>query len=276
MTFENTPSRWKKLLFNPNETTHKYVRGHTVIVAGSMAGAAKLAARANRRAGSGLTTIVCDEHQKAAFEADWPGHIIDVVDADNRFSKQLIDNRKNTFLIGCGGGDDASLRGIILSTLDLGLEKNVVIDADGLTLFGENNEEFVEKLHKNCVLTPHEGEFNRLFPDLVDAADSTRVLAAAQRTGCTVVLKGHKTLIASPKGELVENSHTTAWLATAGTGDVLAGIIAGFMAQGMPAFEAAQAGVWVHGDAAKRFGGAGMIAEDVIDMLPETLQKLIS
>lgn len=275
MPFENTPNRWKNSLFIPNETTHKYMRGHSIIVAGSMSGATKLAARANRRIGSGLTTIVCLPEQKATFEADWPSTIVETIDEDNRFTKHLVDERKNTFLVGCGGGTSTNLKSIVNSTLELGIKKNVVLDAEGLTLF-KQNDDFLAKLHENCVITPHKGEFDALFPDLMGESDETRALAAAKRAGCTVVLKGHRTLIASPTGELVENTHTTPWLATAGTGDVLAGIIAGLMAQGMSAFEAAQAGVWIHADAAINFGGPGLIAEDVIDNISASLKNILT
>lgn len=274
MSFENTPDRWKSLLFRPDAQTHKYDRGHVVVLAGEMVGASRLAAYTARRIGAGLVTIACTEAQRLLFAGDLPGNIVSVYDTEHRFTAHLTDKRKNTFVLGPGDAATSDMRSLILNTLAMGSEKNVVLDARALTLFEGNVEELLDAVHENCVLTPHKGEFARIFPDLVDTSDALLALAAAKRAGCTIVLKGHTTTIASPEGVLVENLHTSAWLATAGSGDVLAGMIAGLMAQGMPAFQAAQAAVWLHGDAAQRSGGAGLIAEDIPDILPECLQDL--
>lgn len=277
MPFENTPDRWLNKLFVPNEDTHKYVRGHAVVLAGDMTGATRLVSYAARRMGAGLVTVACTEDQKIVFQNDLPGNIVQVYNAENRFTPHLLDARKNAFSFGAAGLCGEEGRSIVLNTLKLGPKKAVVLDAGALTAFEEDHEALLDAIHSNCVITPHKGEFHRLFPDLVDEMDdSTLALAAAKRAGCTVVLKGHTTMIASPEGELVENKHTSAWLATAGTGDVLSGFVLGLLAQGVPAFEAAQAAVWLHGDAAQRFGGAGLIAEDLPDILPESLQELLS
>lgn len=274
MPKKNTPSIWKKHLYIPHKRTHKYLRGHSVVVSGEMHGATKLAAHATRRSGSGLTTILCRENQHLFFANEWPGTIIAPYDKDKRFVQHLLDERKNVFIMGCGAGNTPHLEGMITAVLEMGPSKAVVLDADALNLFKNKQEKLFSLTHHSCVLTPHLQEFTRLFPDLSDASESTLALAAAKRAGCTIVLKGAQTQIAAPDGRLVVNDKTTHWLATAGSGDVLAGIIGGLLAQGMPAFEAACCGVWVHSQAALDFGGAGLIAEDIIEHIPPILQKL--
>ncbi|MGZ9113970.1 MAG: NAD(P)H-hydrate dehydratase, partial [Brevundimonas sp.] len=151
----------------------------------------------------------------------------------------------------------------------------LVVDADGLTVFERWPADLFDVLDRDDVLTPHEGEFKRLFPGLLDQGRETAALAAAKRAGAVVVLKGPATVIAAPDGRLAVNGNGVPWLATAGTGDVLAGMIGGLMAQRMDSFDAARAAVWMHAEAARGFG-PGLIAEDLPDRLPQVLAALYS
>jgi ADP-dependent NAD(P)H-hydrate dehydratase / NAD(P)H-hydrate epimerase len=156
----------------------------------------------------------------------------------------------------------------------LNSKKPVVVDADALTCFERNPKQLFDALHDNCVLTPHEGEFVRIFPTIQGTREE-RALMAAKQTGACVLLKGSKTLIASPDGRVVVNETGSADLATAGSGDVLSGMIGGLMAQGMPPFESACAGAYLHGLAGQGFG-RGLVASDLPDLLPAILQDLIA
>jgi NAD(P)H-hydrate epimerase len=193
-------------------------------------------------------------------------------------AKLLEDKRLNSVVIGPALGVGGESRELVMAALNSGAP--CVLDADALTAFRDDPEALFAKIKKNalhdrCVLTPHDGEFERLFPGLADEADSkvTAVRAAAKRAGCTVLLKGGDTVIAQPGGKAVINANAPAWLATAGAGDVLSGFIAGLLAQNMTAFDAACAGVWLHGEAAARFGPA-LIAEDLPESLPAVLASL--
>ncbi|MFT7432569.1 MAG: hydroxyethylthiazole kinase-like uncharacterized protein yjeF [Alphaproteobacteria bacterium] len=272
MLTKNTIDLWKESYPIPDETSHKYTRGHAVIVAGKMVGAARLASRAARRVGAGLVTVVCEPNAYPILTRDWPGTIVSALGEGKRYTEHLVDDKKNAFLLGPGGGLDSDLKAKILYTLEMGKRKGAVIDADGLNIFKADIEKILESLHSNCVITPHAGEFTRIFPDITGSREKM-AMAAATRAGCVVVLKGAKTIIASPCGQLVENDHTSPYLATGGTGDVLAGMIVGFMALGVSAFDAANMAVWLHGDAGKRLG-IGLVAEDIIDILPTVLREV--
>jgi len=175
--------------------------------------------------------------------------------------------------LGPGLGVGGETRALVDVALKSGA--GVVLDADAITSFKDDPEALFNRLHDRCVLTPHAGEFERLFPGLLDESASKLEAArtAAARAGCVVLLKGGDTVIADPSGKAAINANAPPWLATAGAGDVLAGLIAGVLAQGMSAFEAACCGVWLHGDAASRFG-PGLIAEDLPEMLPQVLRGL--
>lgn len=265
----NSPDLWKGLYPLPTEESHKYTRGHAVVLAGKMIGAARLASRSARRIGAGLVTVVCESNAYPLIARDWPGTIVSSVGEGKRYTEHLVDDRKNAFLLGSGGGLDSDLKSKVLYTLEMGARKGVVLDADGLNIFKSDRDKLFDALHENCVITPHEGEFLRLFPDLTGSRE-LNAQAAAARTGCVVVLKGAKTVVASPCGRVVVNENASPFLATGGTGDVLAGMIVGLLAQGVPVFEASLMAVWLHGEAGKRIG-IGLVAEDVIEMLPKVL-----
>ena len=181
------------------------------------------------------------------------------------------DARLNSFVIGPGNGVGKATRARVLHLLSL--KRSIVLDADALTSFVENPKELFDALHEKAVLTPHAGEFDRLFRDLKGAGKHEAAQQAAKRSGAVVVLKGADTVIARPDGQILINANAPASLAPAGSGDVLAGLIAGLMAQGMNGFDAASAGVWIHGEAASLFG-AGLISEDLPDLVPVVLDLL--
>jgi NAD(P)H-hydrate epimerase len=263
----NGPDLWRAAMPSLAPEAHKYDRGHALVVAGArMTGAARLAAQAARRVGVGLLTIVAPPEALAVFRASEPGLI--VVGAQD-WPALLADPRRNAVLIGPGAGASPATRRRVLEAAAAG--KRLVLDADALTAFARDRDRLLAAIGAETVLTPHEGEFARLF----DAAGSKleRARAAARESGAVVVLKGADTVIAAPDGRAAINANAPPTLATAGTGDVLAGIILGLLAQGMPIFEAAAAAVWLHGEAAARFG-PGLIAEDLAGRLPEVLAAL--
>ena len=228
---------------------HKYDRGLVHALAGTMPGAIALAATAAARAGAGYVRV-----STGAPIAGLPSAVVQVDTA------QLNDPRIGCILVGPGMGDIPQLL-----TLALTSRAPKVIDADGITLLGEP-----ERLHgQDAVITPHSGEFEKLFGKL-DGSKADQALEAARRSGAVVVYKGPDTLVASPEGRLGFAPPAPAWLATAGTGDVLAGIISAMRARGMDAFEAACAGVWLHGRAAEA-AGPTMIADDLAAAIPSIL-----
>ncbi len=186
------------------------------------------------------------------------------------FNQVMKDNRIRCFLIGPGAGVSKSTHNQVLALLKTA--KPVVLDADAITVFQNDLATLTSNINQEYVLTPHEGEFKRLFTLTKDRILSAR--NAAKASGAVIVLKGHKTIIAAPDGQVIINQNAPTTLATGGAGDVLSGIIAGLIAQGMPVFYAAAAATWMHGEAAKLFG-VGLIAEDLPDLLPQVLKKLI-
>ncbi len=248
--------------------THKYARGSVFVVVGpaGAGGAARLAARAALRSGAGLVTLAC-RPEALPENASRVDAVMLCGAADAATLAQVLeDPRIGAVVIGPGLGHDATARAQLDAVLASGVA--AVCDADVFSLLAGNPE----ALHAAAVLTPHEGEFVRMFGALPDSRID-RALAAAARARTVVVLKGPDTIIAAPDGRAVVNVHASAALATAGSGDVLAGIIAGLMAQGLAPFDAACAGVWLHGDAGVR-GGVGLIAEDLPELLPAVLAAL--
>jgi NAD(P)H-hydrate epimerase len=271
--FENRPALWLDRFPWPSADDHKYRRGHLLIAGGAvMTGAARLAARAARRIGSGLVTVACTQSSHPVYAADAPGLITAIVDDDAGFSALLADPRRNALLIGPGHGVTPQTRVRTLAGLAAG--KACVIDADALTVFADRPQELFDAAPTSALLTPHEGEFARLFPDLAKLPGKLdRARQAAARARMTVLLKGADTVIAAPDGRAAINANAPPTLATGGSGDVLAGLAAGLMAQGLPPFEAASVAAWLHGDAAAAFG-PGLIAEDIPELLPAALARL--
>ena len=269
-TFANAPALWQEDLPRPTRAGNKYHRGHAVVVGGDeMTGAARLAAEAARRTGAGLVTIGSAPCVHAIYASGRPGTIVARIADDAALHTLCSDRRRNALLIGPGAGVSAQTRQRVLMLL--GLAKPSVLDADALTVFRDDPLRLFAAIKAPCVLTPHEGEFVRLFPAPGDKL--ARARAASARSGAVILLKGADTVIAAPDGQAAINSDAPPDLATAGSGDVLAGIVLALLAQGVPAFAAAAAAVWLHGRAA-RLVGPGLIAEDLIDALPHTLAGL--
>jgi NAD(P)H-hydrate epimerase len=273
--FENGPALWGENYPWPSPEGHKYARGHTVVVSGPAhaTGAARLAARAALRVGSGLVSLASPEDAVAVNAAALTAIMIKPIAGAGGLATLLEDKRFNAVAIGPGCGTGASTRNMVAAVLASGAA--VVLDADALTTFKDDPNALFLLLREPAVLTPHEGEFERIFPGLL-ARSTTRVeavRAASAAARCTVLLKGPDTAIASPDGRVAINTNAPPTLATAGAGDVLAGLIAGLLAQGMDSFDAACAAAWLHGEAASIFG-PGLIAEDLPELLPAVLSAL--
>lgn len=273
---ENQPGLWLRNLPWPSVGGHKYDRGHLIIAGGDiMTGAARLAARGARRIGAGLVTVACSRKAHSIYASDQPGTIVLPSDTDEDFAAILSDSRRNALLIGPGHGVSAVTRRRVLAGLTA--RKRCVLDADAITSCAHRADRlFSAAAGATCVLTPHDGEFARLFPDLAEMAGKVaRAQAAAKRSGMTILLKGADTVIAGADGRAVINSNAPPTLATGGSGDVLAGMVAGLLSAGMDPFEAAAAAVWMHGESALRCGCV-LIAEDLPDRIPDVLNDLRS
>jgi ADP-dependent NAD(P)H-hydrate dehydratase / NAD(P)H-hydrate epimerase len=280
-TFENVPSSWGHSFPTPTIDGHKYDRGHVVAVSGGVAatGAARLSARGALRAGAGLVTLASPRDALAVNAAALTAVMVRPIDTVIEFAELLNEKRLNAYVIGPGAGIGERTQDFVLSALSA--KRSIVLDADALTSFAENPERLFEAIKQasdpQVVLTPHEGEFPRLFSDISNKhpgrSKLERVRAAAERSGAVVLLKGPDTTVASADGRATIAANAPPWLATAGAGDVLSGMIAGLLAQGVPAFEAASIGVWMHGEAARE-AGPGLIAEDLPETLPAVTRHL--
>jgi NAD(P)H-hydrate epimerase len=247
-----------------NSTTDKYSRGHAVIFGGfPMTGAARLAARAAARIGAGITTIAVAPEAFVVYAIAVESILVRTIESGDDITNLTGDRRISAFLLGPGAGVNATtqLRALAL----LASKKPVVLDADAITVFQQNPNELFRAVTGPCVITPHEGEFARIFDIRGDRVERART--AAQISRAVVVLKGAETVIAAPDGRTIINTNAPPTLATAGSGDVLAGIIVGLLAQGMDEFFSSAAAVWLHAAAATRFG-IGLIADDLPDLLP--------
>ncbi len=268
----NLPAAWQRCFPGLNASSHKYSRGHAVVVGGgsSSAGAAKLAAVSALRAGAGLASVACPDEALPVYAAALTAVMTAPFKNARALAKLLGDERITGVLIGPGCGINAETRAQTTMIVKRGLP--CVLDADALTVFRNNPKALFSLVQGPVIMTPHEGEFARVFR--CKGSKPVRALNAASISKATIVLKGNDTVIASPDGRIAINIGAPLWLATAGSGDVLAGIITGLLAQGMPAFEAACAGVWLHSRAALHFG-PGLIAEDLPNLLPTALKELV-
>jgi ADP-dependent NAD(P)H-hydrate dehydratase / NAD(P)H-hydrate epimerase len=280
-TFENLPELWRGKFPTPRAQGHKYDRGHAVVVSGPSwsTGAARLAARGALRAGAGLVTIASPREALAINAAANLAIMVRPVDGAAELARFLGDPRLNAVAIGPGLGVGETTCELVLAAL--GGDRAVVLDADAMTSFAQSPQRLAAAVKDRggnaTILTPHEGEFSRYFQHL-DVNTNVgskleRARLAAALIGAVVVLKGPDTVVAAPDGRASIAANAPAFLATAGAGDVLTGITAGLAAQGMPAFEAASAAVWLHGEAASAFG-IGLIAEDLSEQLPSVYRAL--
>jgi hydroxyethylthiazole kinase-like uncharacterized protein yjeF len=280
-TFENGHALWRDQFPIPKLDGHKYDRGHAVVVSGPSwsTGAARLAARGALRAGAGLVTIASPREALAVNAADNLAIMVRPVDGPAELAVFLSDKRLNALAIGPGVGVGPQTCELVLAALSG--ERLVVLDADAMTSFAENPQRLASALKdrsaNSTVMTPHEGEFSRYFGALDGRTKAGSKLEqarlAAELTGAVIVLKGADTVVAGPGGRAAISANAPAYLATAGAGDVLAGMVTGLLAQGMPAFEAAAAAVWLHGEAASAFG-PGLISEDLPEQLPRLYRRL--
>ncbi|RMF10663.1 MAG: NAD(P)H-hydrate dehydratase, partial [Alphaproteobacteria bacterium] len=264
-TFANVPELWRPLFPWPSIDAHKYQRGSCVVVSGGAegTGAARLGARAALRSGAGLVTLAGSKAATAVNAAHSTAVMVASFQGRKGLAQVLGHKRASSVLIGPAAGVGARTAGLVREVLESGAV--CVLDADALTSFESRPDNLFRAIERNqasVVMTPHEGEFRRLFRSRVAGASKLeRARTAARQSHAVMVLKGPDTVIAAPDGRAAINSNASRWLATAGSGDVLAGIIAGLAAQGMPAFEAACAAAWLHGETGAR-GGPGLIAED--------------
>ncbi len=274
-TFENSPPVWEADFPDLVEDGHKYSRGHAVSVSGgpSATGAARLGARAALRIGAGLVTVASPPNALQVNAAHLTAIMLQRFEGAEGLTDLLEDKRKNAVLVGPGNGVGADTRENVQAVLTSGAA--TVLDADALTSFEANPRDLFVAIENYfagpVVLTPHEGEFKRLFPEL-EGSKLDRVRAAARVAHAVIVLKGADTVVAAPDGRAVINANAGPELGTAGSGDVLGGMITGLLAQSMPAFEAAAAAVWLHGAAGRKVG-RGLIAEDLPEQLPALLQE---
>jgi hydroxyethylthiazole kinase-like uncharacterized protein yjeF len=272
---------WGRAFPVPQLAGHKYSRGHAVVVSGdlSFTGAARLAARGALRAGAGLVTLASPRTALTVNAAASLAVMVRAADGADELRTLLADERLNAVVLGPGLGVGATTRALAEAALDG--ERAVVLDADAITSFaGEPATLFAAiaaRPGRPVVLTPHQGEFARLFKEAEQVSENKSKLdatrAAAKTSGAVVLLKGADTVIAAPDGRAAINENAPPWLATAGAGDVLAGMIGGLLAQRMPAFEAACAGAWLHGEAGNA-AGPGLISEDLPEALPAVYRRL--
>ena len=276
-TYANAPGLWLPSFPWPKPGGHKYSRGHAVVMSGQAysTGAARLAARGALRVGAGLVTVASPRDAIPINAAQITAIMVREVNDARGLSQLLADTRKNAIVLGPGMGVGERTVNLVLAALQS--EAAVVLDADAITSFADDPDTLFAAIGARAapaVLTPHDGEFARLFGDDGPGSKLERARHAAKRSGAVLLLKGPDTVVAAPDGRASINATTSPWLATAGTGDVLAGLVTGLLAARMEPFAAASAAVWLHGRAAEEFG-PGLIAEDLPEMLPAVLADLL-
>lgn len=282
-TFANEPALWSASFPWPRIEGHKYLRGHAVVVSGGLSttGAARLAARGALRAGAGLVTIASPREALSVNASASLAVMVRPVDGSSELAEYLTDTRRNAMAIGPGGGVGPQMREQVSAAL--ASEAAAVLDADALTSFADEPAALFKAIGRRngrgVVLTPHTGEFAILFSEINKNSEVPSKLEkarlAAQKSAAVVLLKGNDTVVAAPNGRAAIAANAPPTLATAGSGDVLTGMIAGFLAQGMPVFEAATSAVWLHGEAAASFG-PGLISEDLPEELPRVYRRVFA
>lgn len=275
-TFANEPALWRTALPRTRANTHKYDRGHALVVSGPMpkTGAARLAARSALRAGAGLVTVAAPAEALRVHACHLTAEMLAPCENALDLAEILADRRIASMTIGPGLGRGVWARRMVAAALLA--DRPTVLDADALTVFADKADELrglIGRRSSPVVATPHEGEFSGLFPEIGRQRDKLATArSAARQMGAVFLRKGADTVIAHPDGRAAINANAPATLATAGSGDVLAGMIGGLLAQGMAAFEAAAAAVWLHGEAANEIG-PGLVADDLPNRLPAVLRQ---
>lgn len=275
----NHPDLWRLPGADVQTDAHKHSRGRLCVLAGGYGatGAARLAARAGQIGGAGFVTLLSGQGALNEIASASDSLVARSYESASDFADVLGAHRASAAVMGPGAGVNDRLKAKVRSALSQ--EIPLVLDADALSVFEDEPETLFEGLHDQCVLTPHGGEFARLFPDLTgEATEATKIertRQAAKRSGAVIVFKGADTVIAAPDGDVRVNVHASPRLATAGTGDVLAGLIGAFLAQGESAYDAASAAVYVHGDAGRRLG-VGSSVDTVLAQLPHALESVSS
>ena len=269
--FHNKPKSWGIDFPCPSPTNNKFDRGHLAIFGGEeMTGAARLAARGAIRAGAGLVTIASPKKAVPIYATDWPEFIIKEISNFTNLNIYVKTKKVSALVVGPGLGISSRARRLIINCIRVGLP--IVLDADAISNYADEPKKlFNETLRGNALLTPHEGEFRRIFN--LKGGKLSRAIEAARLSGAIVLLKGAKTVIAAPDGRAAINNNAPPWLATAGSGDVLAGMIGAIIAQGVPSFESACMATWLHGAAANQIG-PGLIASDLPSCLRAEIAKL--
>ena len=271
MSETNDPALWGPRFPWPGPDVHKHDRGRLGVVSGTAlhTGAARLAARAGLRIGAGLVRILCPPDAALVIASAVEAVMVDEFMSPEGLGR--IAEPLDAVVIGPAAGLTEATAFNLAALGRTGAA--LIVDADALTLFRGRASDLFASLDRNDVLTPHGGEFERVFPGLLAGGRELAAVEASRRAGAVVVLKGRQTVIAAPDGRVVVNANGVPWLATAGSGDVLAGMIGGLVAQRMDSFDAACAAVWMHADAGRRFG-PGLIAEDLPEQLPAVLRDL--
>ena len=271
----NSPNLWLSKFPWKKKKHHKYSRGKLIVFGGqtNMTGATILSAESALRVGVGSVKIVCSKKTLPIYSSKFPSSLKEVI-IDLESLKKLIKKEKNSvFLIGPGAGSNQQTKE--RTKLILKNSKYAVIDADALTCFKTNPKELYKLLDKNKIITPHIKEFHTIFPSInKKISNYQKIIKASKLCKCVIVLKGSNTLICSSQEKVVLNKHASKELAVIGSGDVLSGIIASLLGKNkLNPFLASCAGVWIHGDVAKKFG-PGLIAEDIVRNIPNSLKKL--
>ena len=271
----NSPNLWLNNFPWKRKNDHKYSRGKLVVVGGqsNMTGATILASEAALRVGIGSVKIICSKKTLPIYSLKFPSSLKEVIINLKSFKKLIIKEKNSVFLIGPGAGSNQQTKE--RTKLILKNSKYSIIDADALTCFKAKPRELYRLLDKNKIITPHIKEFHTIFPSInKKISNYEKIIKASKLCRCIIVLKGTNTLICSQLGKVVINKHASSELAVIGSGDVLSGIISSLVGKNkLNPFLSSCAGVWIHGDIAKKFG-PGLIAEDIIKNIPKTLKKL--
>jgi len=271
---KNSPEIWSHIDLTPAIDGHKYDRGHVAILGGcDLTGAACMAADAAMHIGAGLCSIMSQSKSLSVYKSFKPYIMVEEIDGLSDFLAHIKSKKRNSIVIGPGAGgvDDGSLCDVVINSLKL--NKPILLDADVFSAFAGNIELLANFSHNNVVYTPHEGEYKKIFPKTDGDRIKMAIYASSILKG-VFVLKGAETIIISRGKPTVIQKDSSPWLATAGAGDVLSGMISGLVAQNIPAYEASCMAVWIHSEVGKMVG-VGLVATDIIDKMSIILKKII-